>query len=142
MNAYPDKTASLNLSLSRCTPADPPRTENGNAMSSHPRTPAVAVAELPAGAYLIDVREADEWSCGHAPEAVHLPLSELMARIAEVPEDQSVYVICKVGGRSEQAVNYLNQLGRSTVNVSGGMLAWQAAGKTMITESGREPFVA
>lgn len=111
-------------------------------MFNHSRTPAVSVAEVPADAYLIDVREADEWACGHAPEAVHLPLSELMARVAEVPEEQSVYVICKVGGRSEQAVTYLNQLGRSTVNVSGGMLAWQAAGKPMVTESGQQPFVA
>ena len=111
-------------------------------MFSHSRTPAVSVAELPSGAYLIDVREADEWACGHAPDAVHLPLSELAARVAEVPGEQPVYVICKVGGRSEQAVNYLNQLGRSTVNVSGGMLAWQAAGKAMVTESGQQPFVA
>ena len=111
-------------------------------MFNRSSTPAVSVTDLPADAYLVDVRESDEWACGHAPEAVHLPLSELMARVAEIPEDREVYVICKVGGRSEQAVNYLNQLGRSTVNVSGGMLAWHAAGKTMITDSGRDPFVA
>lgn len=111
-------------------------------MFSHSSTPAVTVGALPADAYLLDVREADEWACGHAPEAVHLPLSELLARVDEVPADQPVYVICKVGGRSEQAVNYLNQLGRSTVNVSGGMLAWQSAGRTMVTESGAQPFVA
>ena len=110
-------------------------------MFQHSRTPAVPIAELPADALLIDVREADEWACGHAPDAVHLPLSELMARVAEVPEDQPVYVICKVGGRSEQAVNFLNQQGRSTVNVSGGMLAWQAAGRAMVNESGQQPFV-
>jgi rhodanese-related sulfurtransferase len=110
-------------------------------MFQHSRTPAVSIAELPADALLIDVREADEWACGHAPDAVHLPLSELTARVAEVPEDQSVYVICKVGGRSEQAVNFLNQQGRSTVNVSGGMLAWQAAGRAMVNESGQQPFV-
>ena len=111
-------------------------------MFKHSSTPSVAVAELPADAYLLDVREADEWSCGHAPEAVHLPLSELQARIAEVPADHDVYVICKVGGRSAQAVDYLNQSGLSTVNVSGGMLAWHAAGKAMVTDSGAQPFVA
>jgi rhodanese-related sulfurtransferase len=111
-------------------------------MFKHSGAPAVAVTELPADAYLLDVREADEWACGHAPEAVHLPLSELLARAEEVPADHEVYVICKVGGRSEQAVNYLNQLGRATVNVSGGMLAWQAAGRPMVTESGGQPFVA
>jgi len=106
------------------------------------RTPTVDVAALPADGYLIDVREADEWQLGHAPDAVHVPLSELMARSGEVPEDRDVYVICKVGGRSEQAVRYLNQLGRSTVNVAGGMLAWEAAGRPMISESGGKPFVA
>jgi len=111
-------------------------------MFNHTSTPSVAVAEIPADAYLLDVREADEWACGHAAEAVHLPLSELQARIAEVPADHDVYVICKVGGRSAQAVDYLNQSGRSTVNVSGGMLAWHAAGKAMVTDSGAQPFVA
>jgi rhodanese-related sulfurtransferase len=104
--------------------------------------PAVDVATLPADVYLIDVREDDEWQAGHAPDAVHLPLSELVVRMEEVPADRDVYVICKVGGRSEQAVRYLNQAGRTTVNVLGGMLAWQAAGKPMVSESGGQPFVA
>lgn len=107
-----------------------------------PNTPAVDVAAMPADAYLIDVREHDEWQAGHAPEAVHLPLSELISRVEEVPADRDVYVICKVGGRSEQAVRYLNQSGRTTVNVSGGMLAWHAAGRPMVSEGGSQPFVA
>jgi rhodanese-related sulfurtransferase len=104
--------------------------------------PAVDVTALPAGAYLIDVREADEWQAGHAPGAVHLPLSELVGRVTEVPEDRDVYVICKVGGRSEQAVRYLNQSGRTTVNISGGMLAWHAAGRPIVSETGGQPFIA
>ncbi|MGH6655026.1 MAG: rhodanese-like domain-containing protein [Actinocrinis sp.] len=107
-----------------------------------PTTPAVDLAALPADGYLLDVREADEWAAGHAPEAVHLPLSELMGRVEEVPGDRDVYVVCKAGGRSEQAVRYLNQLGRSTVNVAGGMLAWHAAGRPMVGEAGEQPFVA
>jgi rhodanese-related sulfurtransferase len=106
------------------------------------RTPTVAVAGLPADGYLLDVREDDEWRAGHAPDAVHVPLSELAARVGEVPEGRDVYVICKVGGRSEQAVRYLNQVGRTTVNVAGGMLAWEAAGKPMVSEAGGTPFVA
>ena len=105
-------------------------------------TPTVDVAALPADGYLVDVREDDEWRAGHAPDAVHVPLSELTARVAEVPEDRDVYVICKVGGRSEQAVRYLNQQGRTTVNVAGGMMAWAAAGRPMVSEAGGQPFVA
>jgi rhodanese-related sulfurtransferase len=69
-------------------------------------------------------------------------MSELTARIAEVPADREVYVICKVGGRSAQVVGYLNAQGRESVNVSGGMLAWAAAGRPMVADAGSEPFVA
>lgn len=107
-----------------------------------PAVPTVEVGGLPADAYLVDVREDDEWECGHAPEAVHLPLSELLARLEEIPADREVHVICKVGGRSAQAVQFLNAQGRDTVNVAGGMLAWAAAGRPMVAPSGAEPFVA
>ena len=39
------------------------------------------------GALLLDVREADEWDAGHAPEAVWIPLGEISARVAELPRD-------------------------------------------------------
>lgn len=107
-----------------------------------PAIPTVEVEQLPVDAYLLDVREADEWECGHAPEAVHLPMSELTARLEEVPADREVYVICKVGGRSAQVVGFLNGQGRETVNVSGGMLAWAAAGRPMVAPNGTDPFVA
>lgn len=104
--------------------------------------PTVDVAALPADVYLLDVRERDEWECGHAPGAVHLPLSELAARADEVPRGQEVFVVCKVGARSEQAVRYLNQFGCSTVNVAGGMLAWEAAGRPIAGGAAGHPFVA
>lgn len=107
-----------------------------------PAIPTVEVEQLPADAYLLDVREDDEWAYGHAPEAVHLPMSELMGRVAEVPADRQVYVICKVGGRSAQVVGFLNGQGHESVNVSGGMLAWAAAGRPMVSGSGADPFVA
>jgi rhodanese-related sulfurtransferase len=107
-----------------------------------PAIPTVDVGQLPADVYLLDVRETDEWVCGHAPGAVHLPLSELIARLEEVPADRAVHVICKVGGRSAQAVQFLNAQGRDTVNVAGGMMAWAAAGLPMEARPGIEPFVA
>jgi rhodanese-related sulfurtransferase len=107
-----------------------------------PAIPTVEVEQLPTDGYLLDVREVDEWDCGHAPHAVHLPMSELMARIDEVPEDREVYVICKVGGRSAQVVGYLNAQGRETVNVAGGMLAWAAAGRPLVGQGGADAFIA
>ena len=44
----------------------------------------VPAAQVPAGAYLLDVREHEEWDAGHAPGAVHIPLGELGARYTEL----------------------------------------------------------
>ena len=45
---------------------------------------------------LLDVREDDEWEAGRAPGAVHLPMSQLQARLAEVPADRPVAVVCQL----------------------------------------------
>ncbi|GLU49868.1 rhodanese-like domain-containing protein [Nocardiopsis ansamitocini] len=103
--------------------------------------PVVGVDAVPDGSYLLDVREQDEWRAGHAPEAVHIPLNELSQRAAEVPRDVQVYVICRVGGRSAQAVQALNDAGWRTANVAGGMSAWALSGRPMVSETGAEPAV-
>jgi rhodanese-related sulfurtransferase len=51
-------------------------------------------------------------------------------------------VVCKVGGRSSQAVAYLLQQGHDVVNLDGGMLDWEAAGRPMTSETGAAPRVA
>lgn len=104
--------------------------------------PSIAAAAVPEDGYLLDVREADEWRAGHAPQAVHIPLSELNQRAREVPNDRDIYVICRSGGRSAQAVAAFNGAGWTTSNVDGGMHAWEAAGRPMVSESGTNPFVA
>ncbi|MDN5857567.1 MAG: rhodanese-like domain-containing protein [Pseudonocardia sp.] len=105
--------------------------------------PAVEVSELPADAALLDVREADEWSAGHAPDAQHLPMSELTARLGELPDADPLYVICRSGGRSARVTAYLAQQGRPAVNVEGGMQSWQNAGRPMVGERpGVAPTVA
>ncbi|MFJ9558011.1 rhodanese-like domain-containing protein [Nocardiopsis sp. NPDC101807] len=103
--------------------------------------PEAGATEVPEGAYLLDVREDDEWNAGRAPGAVHIPLGELGQRASEVPQDRRVYVVCRVGGRSAQAVAALNQAGWDSVNVSGGMRAWEHAGRAMEAGSGEEPRV-
>ena len=104
--------------------------------------PAVGVAELPAGAVLLDVREDDEWSAGHAPEAQHVPMSQLTGRLQEVPAAEPLYVICRSGARSARVVAFLAQQGRSVVNVAGGMQSWAAAGRPLVAErAGATPDV-
>ena len=104
--------------------------------------PEVLSTDLPTGAYLLDVREDDEWAAGHAPDAVHLRLGELGARAGEIPQDREVYVICRSGARSAYAVQALTGGGWSAVNVSDGMTGWAVAGKPMVSETGADPFVA
>jgi rhodanese-related sulfurtransferase len=104
--------------------------------------PAVGAAEVPADAYLLDVREVDEWQAGHVEGAVHIPMGVLLGRLDEVPQDTRVFVMCRVGGRSGQVTQYLSQRGWNVVNVDGGMLAWEAAGRPMVSELGKDPFVA
>jgi rhodanese-related sulfurtransferase len=105
--------------------------------------PAVGAAEVPAGAYLLDVRENEEWAAGHAPDAHHLPMMEIPARLDEIPVDRDVVVVCRVGGRSAQVVAYLRSLGRdNAVNLDGGMMAWAGAGRPIVSEDGGVPQVA
>jgi rhodanese-related sulfurtransferase len=73
---------------------------------------------------------------------VHIPLSELNGRATEVPNDRDVYVICRSGARSAQAVAAFNNAGWTASNVDGGMHAWEAAGRPMVSESDADPFVA
>ncbi|HEU5036850.1 MAG TPA: rhodanese-like domain-containing protein [Nocardioides sp.] len=95
---------------------------------------------LPDGLVVLDVREPVEWQHGHIESAVHIPLSLLPARHTELPEGQ-VLVVCKIGGRSAQAVQWLGQQGHEVVNLGGGMLDWAAAGRPMVSETGHPPQV-
>jgi rhodanese-related sulfurtransferase len=104
--------------------------------------PEVPAASVPDGAWLLDVREDDEWAAGHVPGARHIPLGQLSARTAEVSQDHPVFVICRSGARSGRAVQALTGAGWQAVNVAGGMQDWAAAGRPMTTDSGAEPFVA
>jgi rhodanese-related sulfurtransferase len=103
-----------------------------------PQVPTVTTPEVGDSAYLLDVREPDEWAAGHAPGAHHLPMMEVPARIAEIPEDGDVVVVCRSGGRSAQVTAYLMQHGWDNVrNLAGGMGAWQDAGRELVSEDGQ-----
>ena len=95
---------------------------------------------LPEGLVVLDVREPVEWEHGHIEGAVHIPLMQLPQRLDELPEAQTL-VVCKIGGRSAQAVGYLVQQGFDAVNLDGGMLEWAGAGRSMVSENGRPPHV-
>ncbi|MFE4826042.1 rhodanese-like domain-containing protein [Streptomyces sp. NPDC056672] len=107
--------------------------------------PSVDVAAVPSDGLVLDVREDDEWAAGHVEGALHVPMSDFVARFGEVTEavaeGRKAYVMCRVGGRSAQVTQYLVQQGVDAVNVDGGMLAWDGAGRPMVTENGTAAFV-
>ncbi len=78
---------------------------------------------------IIDVRQEWEYAQGHIPGAQLLPLNELPERLAEVPRDERVVIVCRSGNRSDQARRLLTREGFDSVhNMLGGMQAWQNAG--------------
>ena len=103
--------------------------------------PSVTVAETADDACFLDVREDDEWAAGHIPGAIHLPMSQLLDRLHEIPSDQHVIAVCRTGARSGQATAYLAQQRLSIKNLAGGMQAWAAAGRPMVSETSAAPQV-
>lgn len=97
-----------------------------------------ALDGLPPDSAVLDVREPEEYRYGHVPGAVSLPQAELATRLAEVPRDRPVFVICESGMRSLRATQFLRQMGYARVtNVRGGTAAWRKSGRRVDTEEGR-----
>jgi rhodanese-related sulfurtransferase len=77
---------------------------------------------LPAGAFLLDVRDEDEFAEGHANGAVNIPLPQLRDRLAELPENEALHVYCGVGQRAYYAVRLMLQHGFDARDISGGWI--------------------
>jgi rhodanese-related sulfurtransferase len=95
-----------------------------------------AKALVDSGALLLDVREPNEWNAGHAPGAHFVPLGQLPANVDDLPRDRRIVAVCRVGGRSARATEFLIAAGIDAVNLAGGMRAWAAAGLTVETDDG------
>lgn len=81
------------------------------------------------GHCLLDVRTTEEVRDTAIIDARNIPLDHLEARAAELSQFASIHVICRSGGRSSMATNLLHSLGITQAeNVSGGLIAWEAAG--------------
>ncbi|KRD03878.1 MULTISPECIES: rhodanese-like domain-containing protein [unclassified Streptomyces] len=94
---------------------------------------------------LLDVRETPEWNAGHAPDALHLPLSRLVAGVSlpAAAQGRPVVTICRSGHRSRQAAKLLTVRGVQAMDVTGGMTAWARAGLPVIGgRGGNEGVIA
>src|SRR3954468_20629707 len=109
--------------------------------------PSVGPVAVGADANLLDESEDHEAQAGHARGALHIPMGELPARFPEVSElaaaapTGEVVVVCRSGARSARVVAWLTQNGVDAVNLHGGMGAWAAVGRPMVSETGGDPFV-
>lgn len=91
---------------------------------------------LSGGCVLVDVREDDEYTGGHIPGALHLPLGDVPDRFGEIPDGGTVYVVCALGGRSARAAEFLRANGIDAVNVAGGTQGWIDSGREVQRGSG------
>lgn len=92
-------------------------------------TPQQVAELLPqGGVQVIDVRMAHEHEAGHIPGTRLIQLPDLPAEAASIDRDTPVIVYCRSGGRSAMATEALLQAGYDAHNMTGGMLAWDAAG--------------
>ncbi len=93
--------------------------------------PHEAYKQIQEGAILVDVRERDEVSqC--VCDVAHIliaPMSQFETCIKDISKDQKIITMCHSGGRSAYAAEMLSTLGyKDITNLSGGIIAWQAAG--------------
>ncbi|TFE02035.1 sulfurtransferase TusA family protein [Jeotgalibacillus salarius] len=81
------------------------------------------IAEQPA--VILDVREPEEYAGGHIPGAHSVPLAQVENYIAALPEEETVYVLCKSGKRSQAACDNIRSNGRENlIRVTPGMSEW------------------
>lgn len=109
----------------------------------------VGAAEAPAwvaehAPFVLDVREPAEYTAGHLPGATSIPQADLASRVAEVPRDRELLLVCAGGGRSLRSAQYLRAVGYERVtNLEGGTSGWVAAGHPVETApAGAQPLVA
>jgi rhodanese-related sulfurtransferase len=86
------------------------------------------------GAFILDVRQPEEWQQFHIPGATLIPLGDLPNRLNEVPKDKEIVVVCRTGNRSAQGRDILLNAGFAKVtSMAGGVTQWQAQGLDIAT---------
>lgn len=91
------------------------------------RTPLITSAEIPEGAFILDVRNKTEFNEGHIPGAVQLHAGRLPWRYQELPKNRNIVVYCQSGARSAAASSFLRSKGLHTLELAGGYAAWEKA---------------
>ncbi|MFF2445813.1 rhodanese-like domain-containing protein [Neobacillus sp. NPDC058068] len=74
---------------------------------------------------IIDVREVDEVRTGKIPGAMNIPLGLVEFRMHELDKSKEYLMVCRSGGRSGRAAQFLESYGFNVINMAGGMLDWE-----------------
>ncbi len=85
---------------------------------------------------LLDVRTAEEYTAGHVPSAIHIPVDELRSRLDELPPGREIVTYCQVGQRGYLATRILRQAGWPARNLSGGYKTYRLWSPPSDEESG------
>ncbi|MEJ2578402.1 MAG: rhodanese-like domain-containing protein [Kineosporiaceae bacterium] len=80
------------------------------------------------GAYVIDVRQPDEYVAAHIPEVRLVPLNSLAGAFSTLPENTPIYIVCATGARSLHATLALRRAGVEAYSLAGGTMGWIRAG--------------
>ena len=102
---------------------------------------AQALELLDAGAFVLDVREAHEWVRGHYDGAHHVALAEVPESLEQLPRERTIICVCRSGGRSRVATQYLSDHGFDVVNLEGGMLGWLESGEPLVADEGTPTII-
>lgn len=88
-----------------------------------------AAALRDSGAFILDVRQPEEWNDYHVPGSTLIPLDQLPNRLSEIPKDQTVVVVCRSGNRSQAGRDILLKAGFDRVtSMAGGLSTWRNLG--------------
>ena len=88
-----------------------------------------AYQQYQGGDFFLDIRTREEWDDFHIPETTLIPLDELQNRLAEVPRDQNIIVVCRSGNRSQEGRDILLDAGFTAVtSMDGGVSDWRDSG--------------
>lgn len=88
-----------------------------------------AVTLRDSGAFVLDVRQPDEWADYHVPDSTLIPLDQLSNRLSEVPRDKPILVVCRSGNRSASGRDILLDAGFTSVtSMAGGLTEWRSSG--------------
>jgi hydroxyacylglutathione hydrolase len=108
------------------------KASGGQMVATRHVEPSDVVAQMGAGATVVDVRTIAEWRSGHIVGSIHAPLGRLMTQLADKPRSQPVVLLCESGSRSAIGASLLTAAGFTDVsNLTGGVAAWRREGRPL-----------